>query len=1238
MRKILLILFASVCIYSNAQYNNQVAATLSRGDGYTFPALVHDVSNKAIKHPVFIFVPGRGHNSTDLTTILDAGPAKYLQAGWDGTAINPVSHVSEEYLILNTLPGDYKLDDQYWDKFLTWLYYTSPYKDYIDTNRVIGNGFSAGRGSFFYAIHKDLNPIHKLNWVMMFSPEVNCCDAMDKLVADSVRLLGAGVVPDDSHADQIQNEVKLANTVKSKYAVFLGNPYDPCPSSSGHCNLAWNYWYNPATDTTYIDNNYNFGTGNQINIYQMGLLYSQAPKVVTSNTIVLNAPSPAYCITAVSGTAILATGTSTNSTGSNTYILQLSSLSGSFASPINLGTQTTSGSLVSISGTIPANTAGGSRKVRILNTTTGAVSNLQTITITLAANSIAPTATQNITVSSNGNILTVTNGSTPSSIQWYDGTTPIDFATGTTYIPNFPNAGVHYVTAHSIYNACETQVISNAVTINVVNPVSSARHYVTKDANNGVVISACKGYQYNPGDTFVFPASLNPYSYVEFDCMDNFTVINEGGQAKILNFGGIPGGFTFYNCTNVHFTGIGSISNYYGFQISTDTYRGVGVNVYGRSSGFEIDHLDIHNKNAGMWIKNELDTTCNVLYQFPNWVLDGFNIHDNYVHNNAAEGGYFGSTAPNGTAGTQHSTVYCHGDSSQPNLGLPTRLGNFHVWNNYYDSNGRAAIQLSLADKGTSEINNNIVLRCGSDPDSLQGNGISLGTYTHAYVHDNTIRWTKKDGIFTDGSANQIDNNTVLHSGNDSMGDVFTGKWAASNIFIKSSPSQYASPPYLPYDSTGFVVRNNNLDFNSSGYNVFVETGNGIYKKEGNVICNNTHETDLVRSGINYTTNCDSTLTYTLVRDSVQVTQIIPKHKTFYRDSTSTVHYDSSKTVSVFYSNGKPINRYINNWNYSGFDSTIHFSVPYDSIIYKKVLVDSIIYDTVWVSQAARQYGFNPNSFPDYQLPAFIDTLNVLGVQVLRYPGGIRSDSTDWRTFTHPSLTELAVTRAALNCDIDFVLNMNTSTLNEQIAMLDSAHNLGIPIRYVEFGNEVSNSTAPLRQKFQSRGDIYGDTCKIWAAAIKAKYPLVKFGAWGENKPDIPTWQTDLLSVFVPDALISHLYPNELQYTDTTTGIIDTALFARILNNSFTRSGFTGSIPIWITEYNLSPNNINLLAAGEHIRGLVFMTKLMQAKPEIRMLLMHSTEGAPNGALNVDGSNNVTRLDTGIAYGMVQKL
>lgn len=280
----------------------------------------------------------------------------------------------------------------------------------------------------------------------------------------------------------------------------------------------------------------------------------------------------------------------------------------------------------------------------------------------------------------------------------------------------------------------------------------------------------------------------------------------------------------------------------------------------------------------------------------------------------------------------------------------------------------------------------------------------------------------------------------------------------------------------------------------------------------------------------------------------------------------------------------------------------------------------------------AQLYGFNENSYPAYDNKAFVDSIAALHPDIIRYPQGKSTNFSDWKT-DKPTLPSLAAMRKKVGCEILFVLNMNSSTLDYQIEMLDSANRLGIPIRYIEFANEVSNDA--LLKKFDSSGKKYGNECKKWATAIKAKYPKAKFGAWGEDKPDIPNWNEQLLSVYKPDALVSHLYPKE--ETISTNGIIDTAYFSHWLEHSFERSGINFKIPVWITEYNLNPDGLKLLKKGQHKAGLVFMTQKL-ASLGCQMLIMHSLSQGINGAFQVNDNGSVKMRPTGSAFKQVKKL
>lgn len=159
----------------------------------------------------------------------------------------------------------------------------------------------------------------------------------------------------------------------------------------------------------------------------------------------------------------------------NTFTAQLSDASGSFASPVNLGTLTSTAA-GTITGTIPAGTPSGSGyRVRVIASSPyqTANPNASNITINLVNAAIAPTATQTIAAGAGGTALSVTETPTGDSRVWkyatisggpYTAFTPGQ--TGTSYTPNFATAGTYYVVCESTFGSLSAR--SNEVQVNVV--------------------------------------------------------------------------------------------------------------------------------------------------------------------------------------------------------------------------------------------------------------------------------------------------------------------------------------------------------------------------------------------------------------------------------------------------------------------------------------------------------------------------------------------------------------------------------------------------------------------------------------------------------------------------------------------------------------------------------------------------------------------------------------------------
>lgn len=273
-------------------------------------------------------------------------------------------------------------------------------------------------------------------------------------------------------------------------------------------------------------------------------------------------------------------------------------------------------------------------------------------------------------------------------------------------------------------------------------------------------------------------------------------------------------------------------------------------------------------------------------------------------------------------------------------------------------------------------------------------------------------------------------------------------------------------------------------------------------------------------------------------------------------------------------------------------------------------------------STVATLFGFNGNVSSgnlNYQNDAFLNVIASLLTggkkKLIRWPGGISSNVWDWQNGcreTQPkgnrnNLDDLKAVVSKTNCDVVFTVNMITRTVEDQIEMLQTAQAKGIPIKYVEMGNEMSNADSDGLAKFKN-GTNYAKECLIWQTAIKKVFPDVQIALWGENKIDLPTWVIDILKVLKPDAFVTHIYPDALNFIDSK-GIVDTSKLSKMIDRAIAKSGLVGlNIPIWVTETNVSPYSLNDLAPGQWQTVVEFMGKYYPSK-KISMVLFHNIVG-----------------------------
>lgn len=242
----------------------------------------------------------------------------------------------------------------------------------------------------------------------------------------------------------------------------------------------------------------------------------------------------------------------------------------------------------------------------------------------------------------------------------------------------------------------------------------------------------------------------------------------------------------------------------------------------------------------------------------------------------------------------------------------------------------------------------------------------------------------------------------------------------------------------------------------------------------------------------------------------------------------------------------------------------------------------------------------------------FWNSLNKLNPRMIRIPGGTGSNYWDWqkggliedasnlpeglphfvtdkdRLYTASQLKNFQAGFKANALNPVFVLNMLTSDLKSQLKMLQTARDLGIPVKYVELGNEFYFATKNYRKVFP-RPEDYAKTANQWISAIKKEFPEAKIavigvGTRGKNKSSRRyKWNEEIIATTLPsaDAITIHKYPSNglanrkiltkkyPYFLEEDVPLILSEPFKSWDKTSNTISDFPKNKKIWVTEYNL---------------------------------------------------------------------
>jgi hypothetical protein len=214
--------------------------------------------------------------------------------------------------------------------------------------------------------------------------------------------------------------------------------------------------------------------------------------------------------------------------------------------------------------------------------------------------------------------------------------------------------------------------------------------------------------------------------------------------------------------------------------------------------------------------------------------------------------------------------------------------------------------------------------------------------------------------------------------------------------------------------------------------------------------------------------------------------------------------------------------------------------------------------------------------------------IGALDPSTVRWPGGTEADFYDWhsgkdteRANAVPfTLSELAnvcqATGAVPIFDLNVLAEANRTDPTDQIAMLQAAQGLGLPVKYVEIGNELYSDAPGVPQAFPD-GSAYARTVSIYVQALHRTFPGVQVAADAIPFPEDQreqSWDRQVLAgtagAGAPDAWVVHFYPGLYQnpFTSADAPVLFASVYAAIEELRQAVASLGGK-PVWLTEYNM---------------------------------------------------------------------
>ena len=268
-----------------------------------------------------------------------------------------------------------------------------------------------------------------------------------------------------------------------------------------------------------------------------------------------------------------------------------------------------------------------------------------------------------------------------------------------------------------------------------------------------------------PGDRVCVLAG--DYEFIRFSGIQGTTeepvvIVNCGGLVRIHNDERAYALVMEGDSRHFHITGTGDPSHEYGFDISVpaeDPWPGVGLSLVGRSTDYEVDHLEIHDTGfAGVSAKT--DPLCDGSADQDVFVQRNTELHHLYIHDTGGEGFYVGSTQSDG------QTISCDGVDE---IHQPHFLEGVSLHHNLVENTGWDGMQVGMAHSDCA-VYANTIRHVGLEGVEYQQQGLQIGTYSSCEVYNNVLLDGPVMGIIVLGAGpSRFYNNLIVDFGEDGI-------------------------------------------------------------------------------------------------------------------------------------------------------------------------------------------------------------------------------------------------------------------------------------------------------------------------------------------------------------------------------------------------------------------------------------------------------------------------------------